>query len=86
MQGAVRFLHLPCCEVVKMKKGKDKFFDAIHTIEEFCWQFRPDCEGCPLVKNNNEKGFIKCVIRARLPYSEKEVRKRIEEWDNEQKR
>ena len=80
MQGAVRVLHLPCCEVVKMKKGKDKFFDAIHTIEEFCWQFRPDCKGCPLFK------YYYCAIKEFMPYSEKYVRELIEEWDNEQKR
>ena len=84
MQGAIRFLHLPCCEVVKMKKGKDKFFDAIHTIEEFCWQFRPDCDGCPLA-NHIKSGQVVCAIRSYLPYSEREVRKRIEEWDNEKR-
>ena len=82
MQGAVRLLHLPCCEVAKMKKGKEKFFEAIHTIEEFCWQFRPDCEGCPLA---NYKAKTICVIRSYLPYSEREVRKRIEEWENEKR-
>lgn len=68
-----------------MKKGKEKFFDAIHTIEEFCWQFRPDCEGCPLAKYGNASGQVGCVIRASLPFSEKEVRKRIEEWENEKR-
>ena len=60
-----------------MKKGKDKFFDAIHTIEEFCWQFRPDCKGCPLFK------YYYCAIKEFMPYSEKYVRELIEEWDNE---
>lgn len=66
-----------------MKKEKEKFFEAIHTIEEFCWQFRPDCDGCPLVKYRNAAGQVDCVIKASLPFSEKEVRKRIEEWEHE---
>ena len=62
-----------------MKKGKEKFFEAIHTIEEFCWQFRPNCDGCPLVDYNG------CIIKEFIPYSEKKVRKRIEEWEHEKR-
>lgn len=79
MQSAVRLLHLSCCEVVEMKKGKEKFFEAIHTIEEFCWQFRPDCKGCPLFK------YYYCAIKEFMPYSEKYVRKLIEEWEHEKR-
>lgn len=67
-----------------MKKGKDKFLEAIHTIEEFCWQFRPDCDGCPLA-NHKGSGQVVCAIRSYLPYSEREVRKRIEEWEHEKR-
>lgn len=77
MQGAVRLLYIPRGKVVKMKKGKDKFFEAIHTIEEFCWQFRPDCKGCPLYK------YYYCAIKEFMPYSEKYVRELIEEWEHE---
>ena len=69
-----------------MKKGKEKFFDAIHAIEEFCWQFRPDCDGCPLIKYTAPNKRVKyCAIKAALPCSEKEVRKLIEEWENEKR-
>ena len=67
-----------------MKKGKEKFFDAIHTIEEFCWQFRPDCDGCPLATRKGS-GHVVCVIRSYLPYSERGVRIRMEEWKNEKR-
>ena len=62
-----------------MKKGKEKFFDAIHTIEEFCWQFRPDCKGCPLYK------YSFCAIKEFMPYSEKYVIELIEDWENEKR-
>ena len=65
-----------------MKKGKEKFLEAIQTIEEFCWQFRPDCDGCPLA-NSEKTGLVVCAIRSYLPCSEREVRKRIEEWEHE---
>lgn len=58
-----------------MKKGKEKFFEAIHTIECFCWQFRPNCKGCPLFK------YSFCAIKEYLPNSEKDVRELIEEWE-----
>ena len=68
-----------------MKKGKEKFFEAIHTIEEFCWQFRPDCDGCPLANYKKRGGPWGCTIRSCLPYSEKLVRKLIEEWEHEKR-
>ena len=32
----------------------DKFIEAFVTLQHFCWQYRPDCKGCPFYDLKNK--------------------------------